>query len=211
MSTDAAVDQKIAGDALPAGWPIVGWASLGLSAMVALTLVIWGATEDGVHAIIRYTARTSLALFGAAFVASSLRQLWPTPATRWLLVNRRYLGVSFAVSHAMHMTAIIVLARISTAFRGDVDMVTVIFGGFGFVVAGLLAATSSNRAVATLGARRWRALHKFGVYYLWFIFFVTYLPAAFLYPSYIGFILVLVAMLGLRLWAARVDRPRSVA
>jgi DMSO/TMAO reductase YedYZ heme-binding membrane subunit len=174
--------------------------------MVLLTLLVYGTGEEGVHAVIRYTARSSLTLFGAAFVASSVRALWPTAATRWLLVNRRYLGVSFAVSHAMHLTAILVLARTSSAFRADVDMVTVIFGGFGFVVAGMLAATSSNRAVAWMGARRWRALHKFGVYYLWFIFVVTYAPAAFRYPSYIVFIAVLIAMIGLRLRAAQTAR-----
>lgn len=202
MGTEATINPDVGRNALPSGWPIVGWATLALSIMVLLTLLVWGLNEDAVHAVIRYTARSSLLLFGLAFVASSLRQLWPTPATRWLLVNRRYFGVSFAVSHAMHMTAIIVLARISTAYRGDVDMITLVFGGFGFVVAGLLAATSSNRAVAALGGRRWRVLHKFGVYYLFFIFFVTYLPAAFLYPSYIGFIAILVAMLAVRLWAA---------
>jgi methionine sulfoxide reductase heme-binding subunit len=203
MQTDATVSRETSGGGMLAGWPIVGWAFLVLSAMVLLTLGIFGLTEECVHAVIRYTARTSLVLFGAAFVASSLRLLWPTPATRWLLVNRRYLGVSFAVSHAMHMTAIIVLARISSAFRADASMITIVFGGFGFVVAGVLAATSSNRAVAALGARRWRALHKFGVYYLWFIFFVTYLPAAFKFPSYVVFVVFLLALLGLRLFAAR--------
>jgi DMSO/TMAO reductase YedYZ heme-binding membrane subunit len=202
MQTDAIAGRETNSGML-AGWPMVGWAFIALSAMVLLTLGIFGFTEEGLHAIIRYTARTSLALFGAAFVASSLRVLWPTAATRWLLVNRRYLGVSFAVSHAIHMTAIIVLAKTSSAFRADASMVTIVFGGFGFVVAGALAATSSNRAVAALGARRWRALHKFGVYYLWFIFAVTYIPAAFVHPTYIGFVALLVAMLALRLWAAR--------
>lgn len=206
MGTEATINPDVGRNALTTGWPIVGWATLALSSMVLLTLLVWGVNEDAVHAVIRYTARSSLLLFGLAFVASSLRQLWPTPATRWLLVNRRYIGVSFAISHAMHMTGIIVLARTSSAFRGDVDVITLIFGGFGFVVAGVLAATSSNRAVATLGARRWRTLHKLGVYYLFFIFLVTYLPAAFLYPSYIGFIVILVAMLGLRFWAAGTAR-----
>src|SRR5512139_2053464 len=195
MQTDTTLSGKAGSGGTVAGWPLVGWAFLGLAAMVLLTLAIFGVTEEGMHAVVRYTARSSLTLFGAAFVASSLRALWPTPATRWLLVNRRYLGVSFAVSHAMHLAGILSLARMSSAFRADVDMVTVIFGGFGFVVAGVLAATSSNRAVAWLGARRWRALHKFGVYYLWFIFAVTYLPAAIKYPSYIGFMALLVAML----------------
>lgn len=201
VGSDAAAVEN-ANRPMLAGWPLVGWASLALSLMVGLTLIVYGPGEDGVHAIIRYTARTSLSLFGAAFVASSVRQLWPTPVTRWLLVNRRYLGVSFAVSHGVHLTAIIVLARISSAFRADVSMITVVFGGFGFVVAALLAATSSNRAVAWMGARRWRIVHKFGVYYLWFIFLVTYLPAAIQRPSYSVFVLVLFTMIGIRLLAA---------
>jgi DMSO/TMAO reductase YedYZ heme-binding membrane subunit len=206
MQSDATLTGKAAGRGRVAGWPLVGWAFLSLTAMVLLTLAVFGVTEEGMHAVVRYTARSSLALFGAAFVASSVRVLWPTPATRWLLVNRRYLGVSFAVSHALHLAGILSLARMSSAFRADVDMVTVVFGGFGFVVAGVLAATSSNGAVAWMGARRWRALHKFGVYYLWFIFFVTYLPAAMARPGYIGFVAILIAMLGLRLWATRTAR-----
>jgi hypothetical protein len=203
MQTDTALGGKAGSRGTLAGWPLVGWAFIALSAMVLLTLAVWGVTEEGMHAVVRYTARSSLALFGAAFVASSVRALWPTPVTRWLLVNRRYLGVSFAVSHAMHLIGILSLARMSSAFRADVDMVTVVFGGLGFVVAAALAATSSNRAVAWMGAHRWRVLHKFGVYYLWFIFFVTYLPAAMARPGYIPFVALLIAMLGLRLWAAR--------
>jgi hypothetical protein len=211
LGTDAATITRANRRMTPAGWPLVGWASAALSIMVALTLFLYGFTEEGLHAVVRYTARTSLLLFSVAFTASSLRQLWPTPATRWLLTNRRYFGVSFAVSHGMHLAGILTLARTSTAFRADVDMVTVIFGGLGFVVAALLAATSFDRTAAWLGARRWRVLHKFGVYYLWFIFFVTYLPAAIQFPSRIPFVSFLIATLILRLWVARNGHQRKMA
>jgi DMSO/TMAO reductase YedYZ heme-binding membrane subunit len=191
------------------GSPIVGWASLALSAMVLVTLFVFGAGEEGIRAVIRYTARTSLTLFTAAFVASSLRRLKPAPFTRWLLTNRRYLGVSFAVSHAMHLAAILTLARVSSAFVAEVDRTTVIFGGLGFVFAGLLAATSFDRTAAWLGPRRWRVLHKTGVYYLWLIFFITYLQPALQFPSYAPFIVILLGAMGVRVWAARVAPRRD--
>ena len=96
--------------------------------------------------LIRATARTSLALFGAAFTASSLRSLWRTPATGWLLRQRRYLGLSFAFSHALHALAILGLALVlGDAF--EINLVTVIFGGGAYVMIALMAATSSDRAV----------------------------------------------------------------
>jgi len=37
------------------------------------------------------------------------------PGERWMLANRRYLGVSFAVSHATHLLAIFALGGWSLA------------------------------------------------------------------------------------------------
>ncbi len=61
-----------------------------------------GFEVDGVRMVIRFTARTSLVLFCLAFSAAALARLWPNASTRWLRRNRRYLGVSFAASHAIH-------------------------------------------------------------------------------------------------------------
>ncbi len=58
------------------GWLLVGWSALALGAMRALLLAVHGAREEGLRVVIRATARTSLALFLAAFAASSLRRLW---------------------------------------------------------------------------------------------------------------------------------------
>ncbi len=43
--------------------------------------------EQSIHFMLRITARTSLALFLCAFVASALHRLWPTAATRSLKEN----------------------------------------------------------------------------------------------------------------------------
>ncbi|MFI5500572.1 hypothetical protein ACIA5E_16060 [Nocardia asteroides] len=46
-----------------------------------------------------------------AFVATSVLALWPGEPARWLARNRRYLGLSFAMSHGVHLAAIVTLAR----------------------------------------------------------------------------------------------------
>ena len=56
-----------------------------------------------------------------------------------------------------------------------------------------MAATSSDAAVRMLGTRRWRNLHRFGLYYLWIVFTVTYLRTS------LPMAAVLVAALVLRL------------
>src|SRR5688500_4145822 len=89
------------------GWPIVGWATLAVVAIQIADLPIAGTGEEGVRMAIRASARTSVVLFGLAFVASSLYRLAPSAFSRWLIANRRYLGVSFAVSHAIHLAAIV--------------------------------------------------------------------------------------------------------
>lgn len=133
----------------------------------------WG--EEAVRAVVRATARTSLALFLLAFLASTLARRWPGPLTRWLVVNRRGIGLSFAVSHLFHGAALVILGVWYPAFSATVDSATRIVGGLGFVWVAALAATSNDRAVRALGPRRWGWLHWIGVHYVWAVFFVTYL------------------------------------
>ena len=61
----------------------------------------WNATAIK-HAI-DATGRSSLILFGIAFTASSIESLWPSSISRWSLRNRRWIGLSFAASHFIHL------------------------------------------------------------------------------------------------------------
>jgi hypothetical protein len=149
-------------------------AAVVLDLMVFGLLASGGTTEESLRRVVRWTARTSLVLFLAAFLASALWRRWPGGFTRWLIQNRRQVGLSFAVSHLLHLLAIVALARwYPQAFAG-IPLVTVVFGGGGFLVVALLAATSSDAAVAWLGRTRWSRLHRAGLYYLWVVFTFTY-------------------------------------
>jgi len=189
-----------------AGWPIVGWSTLIVAVLCAAVFAAAGGGPEGWRAMIRLSAKTSLALFSTAFIASSLRGLWPNERTRWLLINRRYIGVSFAASHAIHLVGIVALAQADPSFTFEVP--TLIGGGGAYVFLAAMTATSFDRSAAWLGPRRWKILHRTGMYYCWVIFFISYLPRSIVEsaPFYSPFVAVLLGTLGLRIYAWRAAR-----
>jgi hypothetical protein len=185
-----------------AGWPIVGWSALIVGGMCAGVMTAAGGGEAGVRAAIRLSAKTSLVLFTAAFIASSVRILWPNELTRWMLANRRYLGVSFAASHGIHLLAILALFGVAADF--SINMGTLIAGGLAYVFLAAMTATSFDRTAAWLGPRRWHLLHKTGMYYCWFIFFISYLPRMLVESIwYLPFVNILLGAIVLRAAARR--------
>ncbi|MBV8407346.1 MAG: hypothetical protein JOY64_06930 [Alphaproteobacteria bacterium] len=156
------------------GWRLTGLLSLVLLAMsLALgTLHAWD--MESVRLVIRATARTSLVLFVLAFTAGAMAQLAPGEVTRWQRRNRRYLGVSFAVSHFIHLAAILSLAAFDNAlFWKLTNVMTIVLAGTAYLFIAAMTATSFDRTAAWLGPRRWRLLHLVGSWYIWLSFAVA--------------------------------------
>jgi len=187
------------------GWTLTACLSLAVAVMTAAVLVSLGSGEEGVRALIRATARSSLVFFLLAFTARPLRRLWRSAASGWLLRNRRYLGVSFFVSHLVHLGAIVWLGRIAPDFQAD--PVTVAGGGFGYLLAAAMTASSFDASAAWLGRKRWKQLHTSGMYVLWGIFLLTFAGNIALSPAYWLPTLALLAGVALRL-AVRVQSRR---
>jgi DMSO/TMAO reductase YedYZ heme-binding membrane subunit len=184
------------------GWPIVGWSALVLVAMAGMLLGVYGTQEEGVRVLIRSTARTSFVLLLAAFVASSARRLWRSDATSWLLRNRRYLGVSFAASHTLHLAGILMLVtRWPDSFWLKTSNVTIFGGGLGYLFVTAMALTSSDAAVRRLGMQRWKLMHRVGIWFLFGIFLLNYGPAGLSRPAYLPASLAVLGALGLRIAA----------
>ena len=75
-----------------------------------------------------------------------------------------------------------------------------IFGGIGYVFIALMALTSSDKAQYRLGMKNWKKLHLIGGYYLWFVFFMTYVKHTKIDPDfYTPFLVFTIAVLLLRL------------
>lgn len=185
---------------------IVTTAAVVFGAMCVASLVLYGFGEEGVRSAIRATARTTAAVFVVVFCMSAIRRRWPNPLTHWGMRNRRYLGLSAAVSHAYHLGFI--LSLYAMGVQGETSLLTLIGGGWGFALLFAMAATSTDAAQKRLG-KNWRRLHRLGIWTVWIIFAVTYFPGVPTSPIAAAASLALVAALLLRVWprAALVSGP----
>jgi len=199
------------------GWALTGWIALALLAASAAFLVGAGTDVEGVRLWLRVTARTGVTLFLLAYVARPLRAVWRSDASAWLLRNRRYLGVAFAFSHALHGIAILWLSfGFRDTFQAQVDAATLALGtlGYGFLAA--MALTSTDRTARWLSRRRWKQLHLTGMWLTWLIFLATFggALAEGVRASYALPVAALIAAAGLRFAAwqrGRTAQPSSSA
>ncbi|MED5469575.1 MAG: hypothetical protein VX542_04820, partial [Cyanobacteriota bacterium] len=114
--------------------------------MLALFFVLSGWSAETITAGIDCTGRSSLFLFSIAFTASSVYSLWKTPFTTWTLHNRRYIGLSFAASHFIHLSLIVLISlNFPEPFLEDQPMGKWIFSGIGYVFIFLIALNSTDR------------------------------------------------------------------
>jgi methionine sulfoxide reductase heme-binding subunit len=188
------------------GWPLVGAMAFVILAGSAAILLSDGHVE-AVRRVIRVTARSSIVLFLLAFTAAAVWRFWPNAWTRWQRQNRRYLGVSFAISHFVHLAAILELRRIAPEVVGA-NAITWIFGGLAYVFVAAMTITSFDRTTRMIGPRAWTILHTTGSYYIWLIFANSFVARAVQMPAYIPVAALVVGALGLRI-AARIARSRE--
>jgi len=168
------------------GWRVFGLLAAALTALFAGALAVFGTDEEGLRALVRFTARDSFAMFLPVYAAAPLRQLFPSPTTRWLRRNRRYLGVSFAWAHGLHALAIAMLVLLQgDAFQASA--VTRVVGSFAYLLLAGMALTSFDRTARWLGPRRWALLHRTGLHTLWLVFTITWTQSAASAPRYLPF------------------------
>ena len=152
------------------GWKLFWLIGALVIAMSTLILLISPDPIEGLRTMIRATARTSFALFLAAFVASSLATLVPNAFTRGLVRERRYVGLSFAFSHLVHLTAIVGYGVLNPQFWPGRSALTNTPGTIGYVFILLLAATSFRLFSRHMNAAAWKRLHTIGMWVIATIF-----------------------------------------
>jgi methionine sulfoxide reductase heme-binding subunit len=183
-----------------ARWSITALTAIVLATIIVASTATWGGTEEAVRVVVRATARVSVTLFLLAFSAASVRALFPSRGSTWLLQNRRYFGVSFALSHFTHLAALFALAAwFPHPFVDDLNAVTLIGGGLAYLFIAAMTVTSFAPPRRAIGERAWKILHTTGSYYIWLIFVQSYLPRAVQDPTYAPFALALLMAFGLRM------------
>jgi len=149
-----------------------------------------------------------------AFLASPLRQLWPSRVTDWLVRRRRALGVIFGFSMSIHVLFILRLFALHAPARPPMVTDADFFIGIpGLVMVALLTVTSMDALKERLGATAWHRLHTTGIWVVWTIFFLCLVDSvgrkttAHPVLAYYLFIAVLLFGLALRIAVARRRRP----
>jgi len=174
------------------------------SIAVAAAVLAGGDAAERAGLAARWTARAGLPLFLVAFLASTLVHRWPGPATRALLRRRRQWGLGFALAHTIHLVALGINVIVFAPGR---SWQSLIGGGLAYVIIYLMALTSTDGWQRRLG-RWWGRFHRFGIYYIWFIFTASYAGRAFgADPDkrVVGIIFgsIMIAALALRSWPRR--------
>ena len=147
-------------------WTIVATMAVLLAAVFAITWGTQGIAENNTRFLIRFTARSSCLAFLFAFIAAPLQRRWSSPVSQWLSQNRRFLGLSMAVSHTYHAIAFSTLqiAIQHQPLHGDPLSIL----GYVFLIG--MTITSFPTTAKAIGRKAWRVLHTAGMYYFWLAF-----------------------------------------
>lgn len=134
-------------------------------------------SESEIRLLLRITARTSCLLFSAAFVADSLRALWPTSFALWLARNRDRFFLGFAASHTVHLGLVITLLSIVPVMPRR-EIYALVLGGFVFVLIYALAAAAiarfiNGKQLAVIGSA---GFASFATYTIWLVFAAGFVP-----------------------------------
>jgi len=113
-----------------------------------------GWDEESLDLTLRISARLALLIYLLIFIARPLRNLSTSSLSRSLLGNRRLIGIGFAAIMTAHLILLIARNGLPAAYLG--------FVVYAFIY--LMLITSFNRPTAALGPKRWKILHKTGLY-----------------------------------------------
>ncbi len=131
--------------------------------------------------LIRLSVQLASPWIFLAFAASAMAQLLPGNTSRWLLRNRRYLGLSFAAGFGWQAVFIAVLFTLYSPYYWEElhktsDLVLRI-GSYALLIA--MTITSFFPVRRKLRTEHWHWLQLVGVWYFWAAIWTSYAELAF--------------------------------
>lgn len=134
------------------------------------TVFIYGLNEESIRMNIRWTARFSVVCFLLAFGASAFHTFFQNGYTQWLLKNRKYLGVSFAVIHFIHLFHLKYLHENYYPVFVHRSITELLLGGIAYFFIGLMFYTSFEKFSNLFSQRNWNRIHTIGGYWILIVF-----------------------------------------
>jgi hypothetical protein len=159
------------------GWSLFSLITVPMSLAVTMaTTTADLSSAEGVSSMLQLSVRCSVPWLYLAFSASSIHMLFPSEFSRWLLRNRRIIGLCFAAGMAWQLAFILWMVTGYWGYYVDevylFSDVAVQIPGYVFLIA--MTLTSFRPVRRRLSAKQWRTLHKGGIYFLWGTVWSTY-------------------------------------
>ena len=135
---------------------------------IALLAVInYGATLETLQAVTRYSGRTSLAIFSLIFLFQNHRYI---PVKR--ILSEQYFSI-FAIAHGIHL-----LQLLSFVYLSVNELIPIrLAGGFlAYLLIFIMPYAQHLVEHHKISIKLFSTLTLIYLYYVWFIFFMTYLP-----------------------------------
>ncbi|MEM8682011.1 MAG: hypothetical protein AAGF72_01200 [Pseudomonadota bacterium] len=159
------------------GWTLF-WLASGVisAAMVIETLRFDLASPGDVSHLIGFSVRMSVPFIYLVVAASALPVLFPGSFSTWLLRNRKYIGLCFAVAMAWQGLFIYIMSTFHRGYyfeevfylRDELE------GSTGYLFLTAMVITSFQFGRRFLDSQQWKLLHRAGVYFLWAYPFAVY-------------------------------------
>lgn len=162
-------------------------------------------SAEGVSSLIQLSVRCAVPWLYFAFAASSLQAVYPGFFSRWLLRNRKVIGLCFAAAMGWQLFFILWLTGVHTEYYvNEVYVLSdVVEGvvGYSFLIAMVL--TSFRFGRSRLTQKQWKLLHTFGIYWLWAYAWSVYWFNLFYYQGPAVFIDYVYYWAGFLAWGLR--------
>jgi DMSO/TMAO reductase YedYZ heme-binding membrane subunit len=161
---------------------INGWALFALIAIpisILTLFVSWEVgvtTAEGISELIGYSVRWAVPFIFIVVATSSLRTLYPNEFTAWMMRNRKYIGLCFAVAMAWQGLFILIISTVYREhyfenvyyFRDELE------GTVGYIFLAAMIITSFQFARKRVNLLEWKLIQKGGIYFLWAYPFSVY-------------------------------------
>jgi DMSO/TMAO reductase YedYZ heme-binding membrane subunit len=158
-------------------WPLFFLIAIPMClAMVVRSMGADLSAPPDVSSMIGFSVRFAVPLIFLVTATSALQSLFPGPLPAWLLRNRKYIGLCFAVAMAWQGAFIGIMSSIYSdyyyeqvfLFRDELE------GTTGYIFLTAMVLTSFEFGRKRLTPQQWRVLHTSGLYFLWAYPFSTY-------------------------------------
>jgi hypothetical protein len=186
-------------------WPLFYLVVLPLSAAVLFEMARLDLSNPlSISALIQLSVRLAVPWLFLAFAASSLAAVYPSAFSRWLLRNRRIIGLCFAAGMAWQLLFIcwLVFGHSDYYVAEAYSLYDLAEQVPGYVVLAAMTVTSFKPGRSKLTTAQWRLLHKSGIYFLWAVVWSTYWFELFYYSS-VQFIDYVFYWAGFAAWGLR--------